>query len=526
MKLIGVNLSGVYDYADTKPFADTFKSHRGWGTVEKPHSGQGTIPLDNLGNPLTDCGVCVFTDQRNVHGTYKFSCKGKTKVTLSSTRGRVQNLAFDEASNTTTADVVLDEGAPQLMMRFTETNGGIKDAKLMRPGHTEADLFSHDLLKALKLTRAVRLMGWAATNGSTAGDWSKRTLPHENQGTANGYRGVCVEYQCELANQADIDLWMCIPHLADENYIRECLKVCKEKLSPERRLYLEYSNEVWNWQFKQAKWNLDEAKKPEVKAAMRLNYDGNTNDGYHAWRRVGYMAATIAKIAIEVFGRAAINDRVRVIAAAQISYGNGEQFKEILKYVKAVHGEPKDLFFATAGAPYFSIPEALQVKADVTSDEIVNALAEAAATWGTKTRLVREIATSYGIKHVCYEGGVDMGQKDVAVDVKTASQLDPRMKDVIKTYLTNVYRDSDGMMYLTLAASSSKWGYWGLTEDISDLTQPKITGYREWVEMNGGEPEPPPAKPQPPTPPTGDIESRVKYLEDQWTAFRRLISEL
>ena len=42
--------------------------------------------------------------------------------------------------------------------------------------------------------------------------------------------------------------------LALPEYLTEFAKMVKTKLDPDLKVYVEYSNEVWNWGFQQAGW--------------------------------------------------------------------------------------------------------------------------------------------------------------------------------------------------------------------------------------------------------------------------------
>ncbi|MBK6374693.1 MAG: hypothetical protein IPF67_16600 [Saprospiraceae bacterium] len=49
------------------------------------------------------------------------------------------------------------------------------------------------------------------------------------------------------------DPWICIPHLADDEYIIQLAKYLNANLDPSLKLHLEYSNEeVWRWWFSTA----------------------------------------------------------------------------------------------------------------------------------------------------------------------------------------------------------------------------------------------------------------------------------
>ena len=63
-------------------------------------------------------------------------------------------------------------------------------------------------------------------------------------------------------------------------------KLLKATLDPTLFIYFEYANEVWNWQFEVATYNLHTANASVLVHGdpNRLNYDNCSNTGYWAWR--------------------------------------------------------------------------------------------------------------------------------------------------------------------------------------------------------------------------------------------------
>ena len=52
------------------------------------------------------------------------------------------------------------------------------------------------------------------------------------------------------------DIWINVPVAASDDYVRELALLLRDNLDPNLHIYVEYSNEVWNWDFSQAHWNL------------------------------------------------------------------------------------------------------------------------------------------------------------------------------------------------------------------------------------------------------------------------------
>ena len=45
-----------------------------------------------------------------------------------------------------------------------------------------------------------------------------------------------------------------MPHRASDGYMRRFAEYVRDHLDPRLRAHVEYSNEIWNWQFEQAAW--------------------------------------------------------------------------------------------------------------------------------------------------------------------------------------------------------------------------------------------------------------------------------
>ncbi len=53
----------------------------------------------------------------------------------------------------------------------------------------------------------------------------------------------------ELANRLHKDAWFNLPHAADDEFVREYAAYVRDHLNPDLKIYLEYSNEIWNSTF-------------------------------------------------------------------------------------------------------------------------------------------------------------------------------------------------------------------------------------------------------------------------------------
>lgn len=148
-------------------------------------------------------------------------------------------------------------------MYASQLGDPIRNIRVLRKSDEFDDLiaepFHQAFLDRLQPFQVARFMNWMRINHSTMTTWSERTLPnYYNQsdiGTNLG--GVAYEYLVQLCNTLQIEPWICIPHQVDDNYIVELAQLFRDNLDPNLTVYIEYSNEVWNWGFQQAHWVTD-----------------------------------------------------------------------------------------------------------------------------------------------------------------------------------------------------------------------------------------------------------------------------
>jgi len=138
------------------------------------------------------------------------------------------------------------------------TNGNhIRNIRLVRPADENADLISQPFYQSytdkIAPFNMIRFMDWGITNNSPISSWSERSST--SYFTYATDAGVPYEMMIQLANQTQQDVWICIPHQADDNFITELATLFKNNLDEDLTIYLEYSNEVWNWIFDQAHYN-------------------------------------------------------------------------------------------------------------------------------------------------------------------------------------------------------------------------------------------------------------------------------
>jgi hypothetical protein len=283
---------------------------------------------------------------------------------------------------------------------------------------------------------------------------------------------VAWEYGIELANKSKKDLWINVPVKASDDYVRQLAKLLKEKLDPDRVVYVEYSNEVWNSIFPQFGANL-EAAKAEVarlgETSPLSDHGQDHNEYYWAWKRVAQRLVAIAAIFKEVWGDDAINTRIRPVLASQAA--NVFMLRMQTEFIEKNAGPPHKFIYGVAGAPYLGLSEKFSNNDKLTVDQIFSEGIPDQMKW------VREVmgnyqlvARYYRLHNMCYEGGMGI-EGEHAVDAKVAANRDPRIGDALSHYFDHWNNlGGDLFMYFNLAGPYGKFGNWGLLEDIRKPT--------------------------------------------------------
>ena len=441
------NLSAVNMYWCTdwmEPiFADAMMTCRGFQQVP---DNTPNIPVDADGWPTEDTGVVIWHGHAHRSGTYRLSFDGKADLTIRWATAEIRNKKYDAETNKTTAEIYFAYTPELLRLVFQNTGGGVRNIKLMRPieqgsdiSHDVSETFDRQLIKLLKRFDVVRYMDVIGTNGSLEVEWSKRKLPTQLQGEVMAW-----EYVIQLSNETGTDPWIIVPHQTDDNYVTELAKLFRDQLlDPDRKLYVEYSNEVWNYGFAQCHWNADEAARCVMENPNHpLNFDGAytaENAVAQKWglatRRIPFRGMEISDIFRSVFGDNQMMSRVRPVFCWQVSdNGMHTQGHSSLMYLDAymrTQGrDVRDAFWGGGPAGYYSPGN------DVTElDDIWNVGEFDHEYWANNSCVYdATICATYGLHYVMYEGGPGFGDAlggDSKIPVGEMAWNDPRIYDAV-----------------------------------------------------------------------------------------------
>jgi len=495
-KNIGMNTNWNVDYNLDKPIADAMRIHRSWDVIGGG-AGSNGAPRDANGWPTTDAQVLVYhgLSTKNNNGTYKLSFNGQ--ATLASNEGVFSNQSYNSSTNTTTVDFVIsDVNNNQLFITFTNTkrtsasatNTGITNAKLMRPiapgsttSYSTSTLFTTDYLTKLAPFSCIRYMGWTGTNdGNNETTWASR-IKWSNASIGYANQKSNWESVILMANAANKDAWICIPHQVDDNFITKLAQMFKygsdgsepytstqanpvvPPLNSNLKLYIEYSNEIWNWggPYNQTPWVRDRAKT----YGAPLNFDGETDEGVLMYRYKAMRSVQISNIFRSVFSSEMMT-RIRPVLCWQQSYNDltNRTLNFIDRYynkrdTRSNWSDPHPVnyyIYGGGGSGYWYTDGSTTMNSTNLWDN---------NGWNPTTYqniLYNDMAwaKAYGLSYVMYEGDAHPTYSNNDETIMSQTHWDSRMNAETVEHV-NAYSALDGDLFCFLVLATSSPGYWG-----------------------------------------------------------------
>jgi len=481
---LGINLNGPADWNSELPFVDLMRFSRPWISQAQGQAwGHGpALQIDSHGwvTSIPD-GAWAETVLCTVEGHYP---AGKYHVYYSGEGDLTFNHGVAEIVSQKPGELVVQvdpkRGALFMQLRRTNPTNPVRNIHVIMPGCEgtwKTQPFRAGFLDTWRGVKSLRFMDWMNTNGSKQKSWSGRPTSSDASWQE---KGIPVEVMCDLANQLNADPWFCMPHLADDDYIRQFATVVKEKLKPNLKVYLEYSNEVWNGQFTQNKYAGDTGLAAGI---GNKHWDA-------AWHYTARRSVQIFGLWEKVFG--GHSQLVRVLPSQAANPFVSEQicaFEDAYKHADAL-----------AIAPYFGFVAGPQTKPS--SDEAAKGTLDQlfAHLEGTVVPEVEKwiqgnkaVADKFGLKLVAYEGGqhlvgIQGGENNHQLEeLFHAANRDPRMGALYTRYLNMWQRNGGGLFEAFSSVGSwSKWGSWGAMEYFDDnpAKSPKYQALKAWGKLS------------------------------------------
>lgn len=263
---LGMNMTEFRDYQPQRPFIDVMKSARAWyGHLPEQWGGWDEADLIAAGAlgahgwpvkvpaAITGISTMVLTDLApdtgGVAGNYRLTYEGEGRIELGGRIGGVRRRGLREIWFSFTPG----QGGVEVTIRETSASDPVRNIEIVHQDHVAAhargELLNPDWRARMDGMALLRFMAWQNTNYATWGQWDTRPLPQDYTWTP---RGVPLEILIRVANDMQADPWFSIPHLADDDYIRQTAQMIRDQLDPDLTAWIEFSNETWNWSFPQA----------------------------------------------------------------------------------------------------------------------------------------------------------------------------------------------------------------------------------------------------------------------------------
>lgn len=351
-------------------------------------------------------------------------------------------------------------------------------------------LFDSRFLDGLRPFHALRFMDWMRINGSGQDSWDSRSRTwFYTQGLS---QGIAIEYAIQLCNELGEDAWFCVPHKADDNYITKFAEMVRDNLDQDLKVYIEYSNEIWNWGFDQSHYVLENAPGHANSYVCEALSDISPDQENHP-EKDAYMMQRTFRLWNDVFTG---EHASRLIRVATGQHAWTDNTRRILRYLfkkdKNGNGVRDDLASASTGegcdmfavAGYFNFLERqhnawnAMDPADVTAEMIIDSVFaiydETSGLWTDETA---EFVNDFGVGYLVYEGGQHMqpylqGEYDYNQAVWDA-QIHPKMYDL---YMLNFDRHTSKhvncqlfMAFSYVGERESRWGSWGHLESMDQI---------------------------------------------------------
>jgi hypothetical protein len=511
---VGTNLSGIADWSSQMPFIDGFKSARRWIT-RCPAEGACSnawetgeyeqLDLDEQGwvkslpapeDPPEYSRVATLIH----HGLERYP--GGQYVVLYDGEGQI-DYDFDARKDPASRpgrdliNVTPSKSGIQLIVSSTDPNktgNYIRNIRVVPIEYEQTyktEIFNPLFLERIKQFGTLRFMDWMGTNHSEQGEWRDR--PQVEDATY-ALKGVPIEIMVELCNRLRAHPWFNMPHKATDDYMTNFAQLVKQRLDPNLKVYVEFSNEVWNWMFSQANYALQQGKQ---------RWGEDKGDAYMQW--YGMRTAQMSEIWKRVFGNRS-RQVISVISSQTAWKGLETSALDCPLWVaegnKPCYQHGIDVYTITG---YYS-----GSLGDDANRSTVESWAKAGET-GIKQALAQleqggklegqdsvpdtidffvyhqQVAQKHNLRLTVYEGGQSIANanNDQLTPFFTQVNRRPEMYGIYQKVL-EAWKSSGGTLFMNFTDISPpmKWGYWGVLEHVDQPHSPRYDALMDFIRQN------------------------------------------
>jgi hypothetical protein len=331
-------------------------------------------------------------------------------------------------------------------------------------------------------------------------------------------RGASWEGFILFANELNKDVWITVPAKATNDYVTKLAQLFKfgsdlngipytstqanpvnPPLNSNLKVYVEYSNEIWNGQFSQTGYAYDQSVLQPANSPIR--FDNETDGTTLLFRFKAMRAVQISDLFRNVFGNADMMTKVRPVIAWQLAYG--DLTNRTLSFIDRYYGKkdsrsnyttphPVNYYFYGGGGSFYWYSDATKT---LTNNSIWtsggwNATAEFNDPWGNpyygfigQTTTDASWAKHYGLSYVCYEGDAHPTYQNNDESIMAATHWDARMKQNTLDHLNVLNKvDCEFGNFLSPGGSGAN-NYWAVInyQNEGGLGSPQFDAINQWL---------------------------------------------
>lgn len=319
--------------------------------------------------------------------------------------------------------------------------------------------------------------GPVPADGSVYWRRAARVMPHGS--TSNS--GPAWEDLIMLANRTGTAPWFTIPYFATDSYVTKLARLIKygsdvngepytsvqiNPVYPPLRstipFIVEWSNEIWNGTYPYPAWYHFPLMHSSWAAGNPWKLTG-TDYYAHGAQSAAALAARMSVLFRRVFGDADMMTRVRPVFAWQLA--NAGQTGSALNYLNAVWNVPANTtvngyeanhpvswyLYGIAGAPY------VPWSGSTTNELLATWSSTLASTVTPWLNAYDQLASTYGIKSLTYEGGNERGSAAIT-QAQTNSGYSTALSDVAHAFWNTHRGTADLYMHFRMDSSSNNSG--------------------------------------------------------------------
>lgn len=462
---LGTNLAETTELDRSWAFLDLMAMSRTFVSKSWDKWSDGrSLNLDEHGYPtrLAEDQEAATLVPGGPGGLYVLTYQGRGELKVGALES--QHRVVSEAPGRITLELIRDQ--PFLVtIHKTDPTDHLRELRIL-PKDLAAPAGSVDFhplfLERVGQFRILRFMDWTVTNGSVVRRWSDRSRPVYQTQAQPG--GIAYEWIIRLANTVQADPWICVPHLADDDFVDQLARLLKFNLDPKLKVYVELSNELWNTHpaFPQSAHAQAEG--------VRLGLSRDPQLARLFWQ------ARRSQEVFEIFERVyGAEHKQRVVRVVASQVGNTWAHEKLLGFEDLrAHTD------ALAVAPYFDLGEAVYQDQELMKTKDLDWIFDRMARVDLPEKIKwmaasREVAEDAGLPLIAYEGGQHLvthpalfGDLELQASYDAANR-DPRMKALYLRFLEG-WKKAGGreFVHFTFAGHYNHYNRFAMLERVDD----------------------------------------------------------